>query len=271
MTTQTPAPAAGHYAPVNGLNLYYETHGHGGPAPLVLLHGGLGAIEMFGPVLGALAAGRQVIGVDLQAHGRTADVDRPLSYAALADDVAALIRHLGLAQADVLGYSLGGGVALQTALRHPAVVRKLVLVSTPYARQGWHAENLAGMNQMSAAAAPFLAQTPMYHQYAALAPRVDDWPVLLDKLGNLMRADYDWSADLAGLQAPTLLVVGDYDSVRTAHAVSFFEHLGGGQKDAGWDGAGMTPARLAILPGHTHYNIFTSPALAGTAAAFLDA
>src|SRR2546430_578960 len=117
---------AGHYADVNGIKLYYEIHGTG--RPLVLLHGGLGAIEMFGPNLPALAQGRQVIAVDLQGHGRTADIDRPLSVALMADGIAAPIQHLGLATADVMGYSLGGGVALETAIRHPEVVRKLVLV-----------------------------------------------------------------------------------------------------------------------------------------------
>jgi pimeloyl-ACP methyl ester carboxylesterase len=124
------------YAPVNGLEMYYEIHGTG--EPLILLHGGVGAIEMFGEVLPLLAQGRQVIAADLQAHGRTADIDRPLSFESMADDIRALIEHLGLEEADVMGYSLGGGVALQTVLRHPQVVRKLVLVSTPFSRDGWY-------------------------------------------------------------------------------------------------------------------------------------
>src|SRR5881409_720379 len=128
--------AAGQYADVNGIKLYYEIHGTG--APLILLHGGLGAISMFGPNLPALAKGRQVIAVDLQGHGRTADIDRPLSVALMADDIAALIKHLGLESADVMGYSLGGGVALQTAIRHPEVVRKLVVVSTPFRRNAFY-------------------------------------------------------------------------------------------------------------------------------------
>ena len=133
----------GNYAEVNGLEMYYEIHGTG--EPLILLHGGVGAIEMFGEVLPLLAEGRQVIAADLQAHGRTADIDRPLSFESMADDIAALIEHLGFAKADVMGYSLGGGVALQTAIRHPEVVRKLVVVSTPFERDGWYPEILAGM------------------------------------------------------------------------------------------------------------------------------
>jgi pimeloyl-ACP methyl ester carboxylesterase len=126
----------GDYAHVNGLEMYYEVHGTG--EPLILLHGGVGAIEMFGEVLPLLAQGRQVIAADLQAHGHTADFDRPLRFESMSDDIRALIEHLGLEEADVMGYSLGGGVALQTVLRHPQVVRKLVLVSTPFSRDGWY-------------------------------------------------------------------------------------------------------------------------------------
>src|SRR5829696_1281083 len=181
----------GAYAEVNGLNLYYEVRGEG--EPLILLHGGFGAIEMFGEVLPLLAEGRQVIGVDLQAHGRTADIDRPMTYEAMADDVAALIGHLGLQKADVMGYSLGGAVALQTATRHPEAVRKAVLVSTPFKRDGWYPEVLAGMEQMGPEAAEPMKETPMYLLYAGVAPRPEDWPVLLSKVGELLRQDYDWS------------------------------------------------------------------------------
>ncbi len=268
-TPNKPAQKAGSYAPVNGINLYYEVHGTG--QPLMLLHGGVGAIEMFGEVLPLLAQGRQVIAVDLQAHGRTADIDRPLSYEAMADDVGALIKHLELKSADVMGYSLGGGVALQTAIRHPDAVRKLVLVSTVFRRDGWHAENLAGMDQMGPAAAEPMKQTPMYQLYSSIAPRVEDWPMLLPKLGDMMRQNHDWAKDVAAVKAPTLIVVGDADSVRTSHAVEMFELLGGGQRDGGWDGSGMSNARLAILPGVTHYGSFNSPTLATTVAPFLEA
>jgi pimeloyl-ACP methyl ester carboxylesterase len=267
-TTNKSALTAGNYASLNGLTMYYEIHGTG--KPLVLLHGGVGAIEMFGEVLPLLAAGRQVIAVDLQAHGRTADIDRPLSFESMADDISALIKHLGFAKADVMGYSLGGGVGLQTAIRHPEVVRKLVVVSTPFKRDGWYPEVLAGMEQMGPQAAEPMKQTPMYQLYASVAPK-PDWPVLLTKLGQLLKQDYDWSKDVAAIKAPTLIVVGDADSVRTGHAVELFGLLGGGKADAGWDGAGMSNARLAILPGTTHYNIFFSPTLASTVTPFLDA
>jgi len=260
----------GKYALINGIHLYYEIHGEGNP--LILLHGGLGAIEMFGEVLTVLAAGRQVIGVDLQAHGRTADIDRPMTFEAMADDIAALVHHLGLEKVDILGYSLGGGAALQTAIRHPEIIRKLVLVSTPCKRAGWHAEVEANMAQMDmAAAADAMKQSPIYALYSQIAPRVDDWPVLLGKVSALLRKDYDWSGDVRSIKAPTLLVISDADGVRPAHAVEFFELLGGGKKDAGWDGAGIPNSHLAVVPGLTHYNISSSPALAAAVIPFLDA
>ncbi len=264
---KTTAPKTG-YAPVNGLKMYYEIHGVG--EPLILLHGAVGATEMFTDIMPALSKNRQVIAVDLQAHGRTADIDRPLSIEAMADDIAALAKHLGIARANVMGYSLGGGVALHTAIRHPDLVKKLVVVSAACKRDGWYPEILAGMSQMGAAAAEPMKQTPMYQVYARIAPKQEDWPVLLTKLGDLLRKDYDWSKELAAIKAPTLLAFGDADAVRTAHAVEFFQLMGGGKKDGGWDGAGISNARLAILPGLTHYNIFSSPVLVSTAAAFLD-
>jgi pimeloyl-ACP methyl ester carboxylesterase len=256
------------YALVNGLNLYYESHGTG--EPLILLHGGLGATEMFGEVLPLLSKTRRVIAVDLQAHGRTADIDRPMTFEAMADDIAALMKHLEIERADVMGYSLGGGVALRIAVRHPDMVRKLVLVSIAFKLDGWYPEIVSGMAHVGAGSAEAMKQTPMYQLYARIAPKPADWPVLLTKIGELLRMDYDWSKDVAAIKAPTLLVFGDADAVRTAHAVQFFELLGGGKKDGGWDGSGMSNARLAILPGLTHYNIFSSPALASTVTPFLD-
>lgn len=267
LTTASP-PANGHYATVNGIKLYYEIHGTG--KPLVLLHGGLGAIEMFGPNLTALAKGRQVIAVDLQAHGRTADIDRPLSIEAMGDDIAALIQELKLGRADVMGYSLGGGVAFQTALRHPEVVDRLVLVSTPIRRNAFYPGILAQQGQVGAASAEQMKQTPMYAMYSALAPRPQDWPRLLQKMSDAMAKDYDYTADVPKLRARTLIVAGDADIFPPAHAVEVFGLLGGGQRDGGWDGSGQPRSRLAILPGLTHYTIFNAPALAETAIRFLD-
>jgi pimeloyl-ACP methyl ester carboxylesterase len=256
------------YAPVNGLNLYYEIHGSG--APLVLLHGGFGATGMFGDLLDTLAARRQVIAVDLQGHGRTADIDRPLRNEHMADDIAALIAHLGLGTASVMGYSLGGGVALQTAIRHPELIDRLIVVSTPHKRSAWHASNLAGMDQITAAVAEPMKQTPMYQLYASIAPRPEDWPTLCEKTGDLLRQDYDWSAGVSALTMPTMLIIGDADSISPAHAAEFFALLGGGLQDGSWDRTGVTPHRLAILPNATHYDILTSPLLAPAVTPFLD-
>jgi pimeloyl-ACP methyl ester carboxylesterase len=267
---QTKAPAAPNgYAPVDGLKMYYEIHGAG--QPLILIHGGLGSTGMFDPILPALSKGREVIAVDLQGHGRTADVDRPMSYEAMADDVAGLIRYLKIEKADVMGYSVGGEVALRVAIQHPDIVRRLVIVSAAFRRDGWYPEIIAGMTQMGPASAAQMKQTPMYQSYSQIAPRPEDWTALNTKLGEMLRKDYDWSSEVQTIQVPTLLVFGDADAVRTAHAVQFFELLGGGKRDAGWDGAGMSTARLAILPGVTHYTIFASPALVSTVTSFLDA
>jgi pimeloyl-ACP methyl ester carboxylesterase len=256
----------GHYAEVNGIRLYYESQGTG--RPLILLHGGLGAIEMFGPNLPALAKGRQVIAVDLQGHGRTADIDRPLSVELMADDIAALIKHLKLERPDIMGYSLGGGVALQTAIRHPEVVGKLVVVSTPFRRNGFYPDILAQQAQVNAQAVEMMKPTPMYQLYASIAPRPEDFPRLLDKIGEAMKKDFDFSQQIAGIKAITLIVAADI--FPPSHAVEMFGLLGGGKKDPGWDGAGRPPHRLAILPGFTHYNLFAAPQLAATVIPFLD-
>ena len=258
------------YADVNGISLYYEEHGSG-RVPLVLLHGGLHGGEMCAPILPELAKDRRVIVVDLQAHGHTADVDRPLRYETMGDDIAALIRHLNLGQADLIGYSLGAGAALRTAIQHPDLVRRLVAASFPFRRDGWHAENLAGMDQMGRQLAEMLKQSPLYEFYSRVAPRAEDWPVLLDKTGDLLRHDFDWSAGVAGITAPVMLVFGDADAVRTAHIAEFYALLGGGLRDANWDGSARPVARLAVLPGHTHYGIFATPDLTAAVIPFLDA
>jgi len=257
------------YADVNGIWMYYEEHGSG--QPLVLLHGGYGTGQMFAAILPSLARGRRVITVDLQGHGHTADVGRPLRFETMGDDIAALIGHLGLAQADVMGYSLGAGTALRTAIQHPELVRRLVIVSHPVRRDGWFPQSLAGFDQMGPAFAEAMRQSPLFEIYSQVAPRVEDWPVLVDKMGTLLRQDYDWSAEVAKITAPVMLVYGDADSVRPAHIAEFYALLGGGLQDANWDGSARPVARLAILPSHTHYDIFTSPDLLAAVIPFLDA
>jgi pimeloyl-ACP methyl ester carboxylesterase len=264
--TKTPTEKSG-YAPANGLNIYYEIHGTG--EPLILLHGGLGSTAMFSQVVPLFAKTRQVIMVDLQAHGRTADINRPITYEAMGDDIAALMHYLHIEKADLMGYSLGGGTALQTVIRHAALVRKLVICSTVFKRDGWYPEILALMAQMGPATAEQMKPSPLYKVYASIAPRPEDWTLLVTKMSDLLRRDYDWSKDVAAIKAPTMIVFGDADSIRPAHIVEFFGLLGGGKNDGRWDGAGIPNARLAILPGVTHYNLVESPLLAPVVGSFL--
>jgi pimeloyl-ACP methyl ester carboxylesterase len=267
-TTQT--KGTGQYAEVNGINLYYETHGSG--RPLILLHGGLGSGEMFGPVLPLLAERHQVIAVDLQGHGRTADIDRPIDVGLMAGDIAALIDHLRLVTPDVVGYSLGGGVALHTAAKYPAKVRRLVAVSANIRPDAIYPEMRAQQGQVSAAAAEFMKDTPMYQLYQRVAPRPEDFPKLLDKIGESMSKDFDFSEEVRGLQVPTLIVAADADMAPPSHYVEMFKLLGGGLRDGGWMGEGRPKGghALAILPGLTHYNIFNSPLFAAATLAFLE-
>ncbi|WP_155370292.1 alpha/beta fold hydrolase [Catellatospora vulcania] len=264
------AAGTGRYAEVNGINLYYETHGSG--RPMILLHGGLGSGEMFGPILPALAERHQVIAVDLQGHGRTADIDRPLEVPLMADDIAALIDHLGLDRPDVVGYSLGGGVALLTAIRHPGKVGRLVSASANIRRGAIYPDMLGQQGQVSAAAAEFMKDTPMYELYQRVAPRPEDFPRLLDKIGVAMAKDFDYTDEVRGLQVPTLIVAADADMAPPSHFVEIFGLLDGGQRDGGWMGDGRPKGghALAILPGLTHYNLFSSPLFAATTLAFLD-
>ncbi len=272
MTTAWTAGSQGNgqYAEVNGINLYVETQGTG--RPLILLHGGLGSGEMFGPILPALAERREVIVVDLQGHGRTADIDRPLDVRLMADDIGALIEHLRLDQPDLMGYSLGGGVALVTAAKFPTQVRRLVAASANIRPDVIYPEILAQQGQVSAAAMEFMKDTPMYELYQRVAPRPEDFPRLLDKIGAAMAKDFDFTEDVRGLQVPTLIVAADADMAPPSHYVEVFNMLDGGLRDGGWMGEGRPKGghALAILPGVTHYNIFSSPLLAAAALAFLD-
>jgi pimeloyl-ACP methyl ester carboxylesterase len=266
----SPTLGQGQYADVNGIKLYYETIGSG--RPLILLHGGLGSGEMFGPILPTLTAGHQVILPDLQGHGRTADIDRPISTELMAGDIAALITHLGLDQPDVVGYSLGGGVAFWTAVKYPEQVGKLVLVSTNLRRSAIYPDMLGQQGQVNAAAADFMKETPMYELYQRVAPRPEDFGRLLDKMGQSMAQDFDFTEQARGLQVPTLFACADADMFPPSHAVEVFGLLGGGQRDGGWMGEGRPEGghALAIVPGATHYNVFMSPVLASAVLAFLE-
>jgi pimeloyl-ACP methyl ester carboxylesterase len=236
----------GNYAEVNGLEMYYEIHGTG--QPLVLLHGAYMTIDAVGEVVPELAETRRVIAVELQGHGRTADIDRPLSYEQMADDIAALLRHLGIEEADVFGYSMGGGVALQVAVRHPDVVRKLVVASASYTSDGMYPELLAMIPTLTP---EVFAGSPIEEAYLRTAPNPDNFPTLVAKLKQLDMEPFAWPPeDIRGIAAPTLLIIGDSDAIRPEHAVELFRLLGGGVMG---DLAGLPKSQLAVLPGTTHF------------------
>ena len=254
------------FADVNGQHVFCSVHGAG--KPLVLLHGGINP-DSFGSNLAELARGRQVIAVHLQAHGRTPDTDRPLRSETLGDDVAALIGHLRLGKADVMGYSLGASVGLQTAIRHPEVVDRLVLAAARMRHDGAYPEVVAAFNQLETNAAMIgggMKASPLGQTY----PDVD-WTNLFRKVGDMAKRPFDWSADVARLQARTLLVFADADMVRPEHIVEFWKALGGGQRDAGMDGSLRPASQLAIVPNATHYTLAIDPMLPMIVERFLGA
>ncbi|MGF1621887.1 MAG: alpha/beta fold hydrolase [Rhodomicrobiaceae bacterium] len=266
-TSASPAAKSGRME-INGVNYYYEIRGEG--EPLLLLHGGLGQIDMFAPILPALARERTVIGVDLHGHGRTPLGDRPMSMEAMGDDMAALVQRLGHEQVDALGYSFGGGVALRMAIRHPDSIRRLALVSTPFSRKGFYPEIQESTAHLNGAMAEMMKETPMFQSYAAIAPDVTEFPRLLDAMGALISKPYDWSEDVSKLTMPVMLVYGDGDMFHPEHIVKFHQLLGGGLKDAGWGREHMPRNRLAILPDLTHYEIFFNPAMVDAVLPFLN-
>jgi pimeloyl-ACP methyl ester carboxylesterase len=261
---ETPAMPNANFADVNGQHVFYSVHGTG--TPLILVHGGIDP-DSFGSNLAELAKRRQVVAVHLQAHGRTPDTDRPLRSETMGDDIAALIGHLDLGKADVMGYSLGASVALQAAIRHPDAVDRLVVVSAAMRQDGFYPEGVAAFKQLEANAAtygPGVKASPLGQAY----PDVD-WTNLFSKVGDLTKRPFDWSADVAKLQARTLLVFADADAIRPEHMVEFWKALGGGQRDAGVDGSLRPANQLAIVPNATHYTLAVDPMLPEIAERFL--
>jgi pimeloyl-ACP methyl ester carboxylesterase len=256
------------YVDVNGLSLYYQEQGAG--EPLIILHGGLMSGELIGPAVPELAKTRRLILPDLQAHGRTADIDRPMRWETMADDIAALASHLGLDSVDLMGISLGGGVAWRLAIQHPGLVRRLAIIAAPAKRTGWYPEVLAGFDAMGSQLAEMLRPSPLGESYARIAPRPQDWPRLLEKTGDLLRQDYDWSQEISALTIPVLLGYADADSVRPEHIVEAYAMLGGGQRDAHWDGSLRSASRLAIFPGRVHTDVHAAPELAPAVESFLS-
>ena len=262
------SPAETGHTLVNGVNYYHEIHGRG--EPVLLLHGGLGSIDMFAPVLPAFAKSRTVIAIDLQGHGRTSLGDRPIRVQDMADDMAEILDQLDYDTFDVVGYSLGGGVALHLAARHPERVRRLVIISTGYSQDGFHPEMLPQQAQVSGAIAGMMKDTPMYKSYIAVAPRPQDFPELLDRVGDFMRTPFDFADDVRKIEAQTLLVFGDADMFRLEHVVQFYKLLGGAQQDAGFMREHMARNRLAILPDTTHYETFMSPSMVAVVLPFIN-
>jgi pimeloyl-ACP methyl ester carboxylesterase len=233
------------YAPANGLDMYYEVHGEG--EPLILLHGAYMTVEMFGPLLAGLGRVRKVIAPELQGHGRTADIDRPMTYPDMGDDVAALIRHLEIEQADVVGYSMGGAAAVQLAIRHSELVRRLVVISAGFSSDAAPAEAQAMFETITP---EMFAGSPMEEAYLRLAPNPDHFPQLVEKITALDTTPFDWADDVRAMTAPTLIVVGDSDGSTLDHTLEFFKLRGGGVMG---DLAGLPESQLAVLPGTTHF------------------
>jgi pimeloyl-ACP methyl ester carboxylesterase len=257
------------YAPVDGVDVYWESRGSGG-TPLLMVHGGYGTTAVFESVPELLARDRQVVAIELEGHGHSGNTDRPFTWERFGEQVAGVVRHLDAGQADLLGWSLGGGAVLRCAIQHQDLVRKLVVVSAPCRRSAWFPEVLAGFDSMTAATlAPLLRQSPLGVAYAEVASDPDAFPTLVDKSGELLRRPYDWSDEVKGLTMPVLLAYADADSIPPSHAAEFFALLGGGLRDANWDGSLAPASRLAILPGMTHYNIGPSPKLAAAVTDFL--
>jgi pimeloyl-ACP methyl ester carboxylesterase len=260
-------PVSSGYADINGIRLYHEIYGHG--EPLVLIHGGLTTIGEMEKWVQSLAKTRRVIAVEMQGHGRTADTDRPMSFATMGDDIAALLDHLRIPKADVAGHSFGAAVAIRAAIQHADKVRRLVVISSPYARSGWYPETQVGMGQVSASMAENMMRTPT-GQLSQQWPEPQRFPQFLDKMGRMMSEDYDWSAEIARLPMPVLLVFADNDSVSQRHVAEFFALLGGGVKEPGWQNTQLSKSRLAIVPGYSHYNFIISPEVPQIAGKFLD-
>lgn len=259
------AESSGYAEAAEGLEVYYEVRGKG--EPIVVLAGGLMDINSMAQVISPLADSRQVIGIDLEGHGKTGLRKTPMTHERLGDDVAAVLRHLKIAKADVAGYSHGGAAALRMAIQHPDMVRNLILMSTPFERDGWYPSTLQGMRAVNANMADQMKSTPIFKNYG----KPDQFPIFLDRMGELLRKDYDWRTEAQALKMPVLLVYADHDAVPMDHIADFFALYGGGDQDPGFPTTKYARARLAIIPGYSHYNLGQGPDLAEVIDGFLTA
>lgn len=238
-------PTQSGYAPVNGLQLYYEVYGKG--KPIVLIHGSYMNIPLnWSHIVPLLAKDRKVIVAEMQGHGRTKDTDRKFSYENMADDVSGLLKHLKIEKADILGYSMGGGVAFQVTVRHPKKVRRLVVLSGTYAHDGWWADVEAMYPTISA---DMFKGTPIEEQYLSFGNDPDKFPSFVKKVISIDLEPYDWSNEVKNIKAPIFMIIGDADGVRYEHALDLFRAKGGGKMG---DIHGLPKSRLAILPNTTH-------------------
>lgn len=249
-------PTKSGYADVNGIKLYHEIYGAG--EPLVLLPGGLTTIAEMQTWVQSLAKTRQVIAVEMQGHGHTADTDRPMAWKQLGDDIAALLDTLRIPQADVMGHSFGGASAIRAAIQHPDKVRRLIVVSSPHVRYAWYPGTQKGMASVSSAIADEVKKSPT-GELSAKWPEPQRFAPFLDKFGKMMGEDYDWSGDIAKLPMPVLLVFADNDAIPQDKIADFFALVGGGAKDPGWPDTKLAKSSLAIVPGYSHYDFKSSP------------
>lgn len=242
-------PQSTGYAPVNGLKLYYEVYGAG--KPIVLIHGSYMTIGLnWGQLIPELAKSHKVITLELQGHGHTADIDRAISYKALASDVAGLLKHLKIDSADVLGYSLGGTVAWQLAIDNPALVSKLIIVSSVSKYKGWQPEILDILKIMSP---EFLDQTPLKGEYEKVAPNPGNWRAFLTKYIAFDKQDFDLGDDnIKAIKSPVLIINGDNDGVDKEHIIKLYKLLGG---SVSGDMKGLPASRLAIVPATSHVTL----------------
>jgi pimeloyl-ACP methyl ester carboxylesterase len=255
--------SSGYAEAAEGLRVYYEVYGEG--EPIVVLAGGLMPISTTAQITGPLAERRQVIAIDLEGHGRTGLRDTPMSHERNGDDIAAVLRHLGIARADIAGYSHGADASIWMAIRHPEMVRNLIVIATAFAREGWYPEAQEGMSAVSGALAEQMKATPIFEGYA----HPEQFALFLDRMGELMRQDWNWREEVSGLQMPVLLIFADHDSVSMQHIAEFFALFGGGINEPGWLEPQFSRARLAIIPGYTHYNLGQAPEVAQVIEKFL--
>jgi pimeloyl-ACP methyl ester carboxylesterase len=255
--------ASGYARSAEGLRIYYEVYGEG--EPIVVMAGGLMSINTTAQITGPLSRNRQVIAIDLEGHGQTGLRDTPMSHERNGDDVAAVLRHLGIELADVAGYSHGADAAIWTAIRHPEMVRNLIVIATAFARDGWYPEAQEGMSAVSGELADQMKQTPIFENYG----HPEQFALFLDRMGELMRSGWDWREEVDALTMPVLLIFADHDSVSMQHIAEFYALFGGGVSEPGWIDTKFSQARLAIIPGYSHYNLGQAPEVAQVIERFL--